>query len=369
MREKLSKMSTVSACKVAMGIAMANVVLCNKTISMEENIDEETKLVNEDWLKEKKNNNSSLVLKLFLKKNDSEFSSVDETININIKNENGKDIICNADEVENFLSLNEKKWALFEIKNKNENENKKKYLYCSDIDSPFKENVGDYGMFQKIEDIEEVNVVVCDSINVKRTSAMFALCKNLVSLNLKKLNTQNVEDMRNMFGFCNKLKNVFLFENVTKVVNMAYLFNNCYLLETINGLKEWNTKNVCVVSNMFNGCRNLKKIENLEKWDLSNVEDLSYMFANCQKLEEIVGIEKWNAPYINNVEKMFYNCENLKSLNLSWVNVEKIDKCDETFGKCKKLTNLIFKTDFENKKQELLNKFQIENPGICCFLG
>ena len=224
-------------------------------------------------------------------------------------------------------------------------------------------------MFQKIEDIEEVNVVVCDSINVKRTSAMFALCKNLVSLNLKKLNTQNVEDMRNMFGFCNKLKNVFLFENVTKVVNMAYLFNNCYLLETINGLKEWNTKSVIEVSNMFNGCRNLKKIENLEKWDLSNVKNLSCMFANCQKLEEIFGIEKWNAINVDNMERMFFKCEKLKSLNLSWVNVENINNCVETLGKCKNLTNLIFKTDFENKKQELLNKFQIENPGICCFLG
>ena len=46
-------MSIVSVCKAAMCIAMANVVLCNKTISIEENIDEETKLVNEDWLKEK----------------------------------------------------------------------------------------------------------------------------------------------------------------------------------------------------------------------------------------------------------------------------------------------------------------------------
>ena len=320
-----------------MCIAMANVVLCNKTISMEENIDEETKLVNEDWLKEKKNNNSSLVLKLFLKKNDSEFSSVDETININIKNENGKDIICNADEVENFLSLNEKKWALFEIKNKNENEIK--YLYCSDIDSPFKENVGDYGMFQKIEDIEEVNVVVCDSINVKRTSAMFALCRNLVSLNLKNLNTQNVDDMRNMFAFCNKLKNVFLFESVSNVVNMAYLFHNCNLLETINGWNDWEMKSVCEVSNMF---------------------------ANCQNLKEIVGIEKWNAPKVRNVEKMFYNCRNLESLNLSWVNVKNIDKCDNTFGKCKKLKKFIIKKDFEDQKQELLNKFQIKNPGFCC---
>ena len=50
---------------------------------------------------------------------------------------------------------------------------------------------------------------------------MFALCGNLVSLNLKNLNTQNVVDMRNMFGFCNNLKNVFLSENVSNVVNMA----------------------------------------------------------------------------------------------------------------------------------------------------
>jgi len=48
-----------------MCIAMANVVLCNKTISMEENINEEIKLVNEDWLKK---NNNSLVLKLFKKR-------------------------------------------------------------------------------------------------------------------------------------------------------------------------------------------------------------------------------------------------------------------------------------------------------------
>ena len=85
-------------CKVAMCIAMANVVLCKKTISMEENINEETKLVNEDWLKEKKNNNS-LVLKLFKKENDYKFSSVDGTITINIKNEKGKEIICNANDI------------------------------------------------------------------------------------------------------------------------------------------------------------------------------------------------------------------------------------------------------------------------------
>ena len=88
-------------CKAAICIAMANVVLCNKTISMEENINEEIKLVNEDWLKK---NNNSLVLKLFKKKeNDYKFSSVDGAISINIKNENGKDIICNADDVENFF--------------------------------------------------------------------------------------------------------------------------------------------------------------------------------------------------------------------------------------------------------------------------
>ena len=39
------------------------------------------------------------------------------TISINIENKNGKDIICNANDVENFLFLNKKKWAFFGIKN------------------------------------------------------------------------------------------------------------------------------------------------------------------------------------------------------------------------------------------------------------
>ena len=50
---------------------------------------------------------------------------MDGTISVNIKNENGKEIICNANDViicnandvENFLYLNKKKLALFEIKN------------------------------------------------------------------------------------------------------------------------------------------------------------------------------------------------------------------------------------------------------------
>ena len=116
-----------------MCIAMANVVLCNKTISMEENINEETKLVNEDWLKSKKINNS-LVLKLLKKENDYNFSSVDGTISINIENKNGKDIICNADDVENFLFLNKKKWALFEIKNNvSNNDIVKKWILIKEI--------------------------------------------------------------------------------------------------------------------------------------------------------------------------------------------------------------------------------------------
>ena len=112
---------------------MANVVLCNKTISMEENINEKIKLVNENWLKSKKNNNS-LVLKFFKKENDYNFLSVDGTISINIKNENGKEIICNADDVENFLSSNKKKWALFEIKNNvSNNDIVKKWILIKEI--------------------------------------------------------------------------------------------------------------------------------------------------------------------------------------------------------------------------------------------
>ena len=74
-------------------------------------------------------------MKLFKKKeNDYKFSSVDGTISINIKNENGKEIICNADDVENFLSSNKKKWALFEIKNNvSNNDIVKKWILNKEI--------------------------------------------------------------------------------------------------------------------------------------------------------------------------------------------------------------------------------------------
>ena len=56
-------------------------------------------------------------MKFLKKENDYKFSSVDGIISITIENKNGKYIICNADDVENFLSLNKKKCALFGIKN------------------------------------------------------------------------------------------------------------------------------------------------------------------------------------------------------------------------------------------------------------
>ena len=48
-------------------------------------------------------------MKFLKKENDYKFSSVDGIISITIENKNGKYIICNADDVENFLSLNKKK--------------------------------------------------------------------------------------------------------------------------------------------------------------------------------------------------------------------------------------------------------------------
>ena len=59
---------------------------------------------------------------------------MDGTISINIENKNGENIIYDADDVENFLSLNEKKWALFGIKNNvSNNDIVKKWILNKEI--------------------------------------------------------------------------------------------------------------------------------------------------------------------------------------------------------------------------------------------
>ena len=119
-----------------------------------------------------------------------------------------------------------------------------------------------------IEGIEYFNTE-----NVTNMRYMFGLCKSLKSLDLTNFNTENVTDMYYMFAYCTSLESLDLTNfNTAKVTNMAGMFQSCSALKTIYASDKFVTGQVTESTCMFSDCLNLKDYT-------SSKEDHTY--ANC----------------------------------------------------------------------------------------
>ena len=119
-----------------------------------------------------------------------------------------------------------------------------------------------------IEGIEYFNTE-----NVTNMRYMFGLCESLKSLDLTNFNTENVTDMYSMFAYCESLESLDLTNfNTAKVTDMALMFASCYALKTIYASDKFVTDLVTKSTCMFTDCLNLKDYT-------SSKEDHTY--ANC----------------------------------------------------------------------------------------
>ena len=119
-----------------------------------------------------------------------------------------------------------------------------------------------------IEGIEYFNTE-----NVTNMRYMFGDCRSLKSLDLTNFNTENVTDMYYMFAYCKSLESLDLTNfNTAKVTNMAGMFQSCYALKTIYASDKFVTDQVTESTCMFSDCLNLKDYT-------SSKEDHTY--ANC----------------------------------------------------------------------------------------
>ena len=119
-----------------------------------------------------------------------------------------------------------------------------------------------------IEGIEYFNTE-----NVTNMRYMFGGCRSLKSLDLTNFNTENVTDMYSMFYKCTSLESLDLTNfNTAKVTNMESMFHKCYALKTIYASDKFVTDQVTESTCMFSDCLNLKDYS-------SSKEDHTY--ANC----------------------------------------------------------------------------------------
>ena len=125
--------------------------------------------------------------------------------------------------------------------------------------------------------------------NARPTSCYmwFYGCENLTTIEgFEYFNTENVTNMRNMFGWCTSLKSLDLTNfNTENVTDMYYMFAYCKSLESLD-LTNFNTAKVTNMTAMFHKCSALKTIYASDKFVTDQVTEGSNMFSNCFNLKD-----------------------------------------------------------------------------------
>ena len=138
---------------------------------------------------------------------------------------------------------------------------------------------------------ENIKKVVFDAsfANARPTSCdhWFAYCPNLTTIEgIEYFNTENVTNMRYMFGGCRSLKSLDLTNfNTENVTDMYSMFYKCTSLESLD-LTNFNTAKVTNMESMFHKCFALKTIYASDKFVTDQVTESTCMFSDCLNLKD-----------------------------------------------------------------------------------
>ena len=116
-------------------------------------------------------------------------------------------------------------------------------------------------------------------------------------------NTDDIVNMYYMFGKCNSLSSVAVFDTST-VIDFSYMFNECTSLTSV---PLFDTTSATSTRGMFNLCTSLTSVP---LFDTSNVEYFGYMLWGCSSLTYVPLFNTSKVTYMN---EMLWNCFNVQS--------------------------------------------------------
>ena len=115
------------------------------------------------------------------------------------------------------------------------------------------------GYFNNVHEI--INLNKLDTSRVTNMKGMFESCNSLASANLSNFDTSHVENMSSLFSNCSSLTSVDISNfNTANVTNMSKMFYECTMLNTILVSDSFVTTNLTGSSSdlqMFTGCTHL----------------------------------------------------------------------------------------------------------------
>ena len=265
-------------------------------------------------------------------------------INIDSKNINKDILILNSYEESkrrakiSFLEenlKNEKEIKEFEIKI---NDQKINFSYVHNF-----KKVGRYTIYYEFKN------------KLTNCNHMFSDCSLLGSIDIGKLDTENIIDVSYMFAYCTSLINIDLsFCNFKNVTNMEGTFYGCTSLKNIN-LKKIQTQEIKNLSWAFYRCSSLNEID-LSDFETNNVVNMNSMLAECSSLVNI-NLKYFEAKNAKNMSTMFGSCTLIKNLDLSYLEPQNVTYMDRMFFNCISLSNLNMEKFITKNDCNLINIF------------
>ena len=114
-------------------------------------------------------------------------------------------------------------------------------------------------MFEFCESLTSLNLSSFNTAKVTDMSSMFEFCESLTSLGVSSFSTANVTSMNHMFSNCQSLTSLDVSSfNTAKVTSMSGMFQSCSDLTTVYCDKDWQGDVVQDSKDMFADCSKLK---------------------------------------------------------------------------------------------------------------
>lgn len=164
------------------------------------------------------------------------------------------------------------------------------------------------------------NIYVYSKHDIKAGTSIYSMfreMKNLEEVDLSVIETENVKDMRSLFNNSTKIKKIDVSHfDTSNATQMGSIFKNLSLITDLD-LTNWNTSKSIRFDEMFSGCTNIKEL-NLTSFDTSKLTMSYRMFYGMTNLEHIYVGDKWNLSTLENLGykgEEFYNCTKLPNFN------------------------------------------------------
>ena len=187
--------------------------------------------------------------------------------------------------------------------------------------------------------IKNLEISEWDTSSAENMSHMFYGCGQMEYISVDNWNVSNVKNFSHMFADCYQLKELNLIKWQTESAeNFDAFLNDCHSLVSID-VSNLNTSKCTQFSQMFESCVNLQFIIGINNWDVSKASYCAFSetFHNCYSLKSLK-LSNWLATP-DNTARMFKNCYNLSYLDISGLDLSKIETSIEMYDNC---NNLIF---------------------------